>query len=288
MDSVTCTELSGRTVICASNFSIRSSLASAGNQHRKQSSAGTSHRTVIRRAECIRDGTSGRGRGRVETDLWRFALRGGGYFEKFTRLEAKHARENIRGELLNFGVQVTDDSVVVAAGILNRIFDLRERILEGRKAFNGAKLGIRLGQREETLERAGEHVFRLRFVDRAGCRHCAIASVNDRFERSFFVPSIALDRFDEVGDQVVAALELHVDVGPGVVHLNFQAYQAVVQPDQNENDQYQTNQQNPADHVDLTQRSVWESIPRNYTCGVDACKARLAAIPVEPVEQQKG
>src|SRR5215475_9338434 len=141
MDSVTFTELSGRTAICAVNFSIRSSLASAGNKHRKPSSAGTSHRTGVRRAECIRDGTSGRGRGRVEADLWRFALRGGGYFEEFTRLKAKHARENIRRKLLNFGVQVADDSVVVAAGVLNRIFDLRERVLEGVEAFDGAKLG---------------------------------------------------------------------------------------------------------------------------------------------------
>jgi hypothetical protein len=67
------------------------------------------------------------------------------------------------------------------------------------------------------------------------------------------VCGIALYSFNQVGNQIVAALELNVDVRPGVVHLNLQPDQTVVHSDQDENDQNQSNQQHPADHEDLTQ-----------------------------------
>src|SRR4029077_11869444 len=126
MDSVTLTVLSGRTTICASNFSIFNSLPFAENEHTKISNAGASHRTVLLRKRRMRRLALGRGScRRIKADFWRFALGSGGYFEEFARLEPKHACKNIGGELLNLGVQVADDRVVVAARVLNGIFDLR-------------------------------------------------------------------------------------------------------------------------------------------------------------------
>ena len=105
------------------------------------------------------------------------------------------------------------------------------------EAFNGAKLRIRFGEREEALERAGEHIFRLGLFGRAGGTHRAIAGVDDAFERVFLMRGIAFDGFHKVGDQIVAALELHVDVRPSVVTLDFEADQAVVHADEEDNQQ---------------------------------------------------
>src|SRR5258706_39645 len=53
---------------------------------------------------------------------------------------------------------------------------------------------------------------------------------DDALERALLVLRVALDRLHEVGDQVVAALELHVDLGPRVLGLVPAADQAVVHP----------------------------------------------------------
>ena len=47
---------------------------------------------------------------------------------------------------------------------------------------------------------------------------------------------VALDRLHEVRDEIQAALQLHVDLRPGVVHHVAQLHQVVVQAD-NRNDQ---------------------------------------------------
>src|SRR5215471_5520545 len=60
--------------------------------------------------------------GGAEADLRRFALGGRGNFEELALFEAKHAGEDVGGELFDLGVQVADDCVVIAAGVLHGIF----------------------------------------------------------------------------------------------------------------------------------------------------------------------
>src|SRR5579885_1894350 len=98
---------------------------SRGSRGTKRSRRGES---LWRRAGTC--GFSGRGRLRCKADLGRFALGGRGDFKELARLEAKHVGENVGGELLDFGVQVADDGVVVAPRVLHGIFNLRERILQ--------------------------------------------------------------------------------------------------------------------------------------------------------------
>ena len=83
--------------------------------------------------------------GEVEADFGRFAFRGGSHFKEFARLEAEHAGKNTRRELLNLGVQVAHDGVVIAARVLHAVFDLRQRILQRGETFDGAKLRISFG-----------------------------------------------------------------------------------------------------------------------------------------------
>ena len=51
-------------------------------------------------------------------------------------------------------------------------------------------------------------------------------------ERTLFVGGVALHGFDQIRNQVVAAFELNVDVGPGRVGAHAQLHQAVVHRDQ--------------------------------------------------------
>src|SRR6266478_6757543 len=71
--------------------------------------------------------------GRAEADFRRLPLGGRGDLKEFARLESQHVRENIRGELLDFGVQVADHGIVIAPRVLHGILDLSQRGLQRRE-----------------------------------------------------------------------------------------------------------------------------------------------------------
>src|SRR5208283_771444 len=122
---------------------------------------------------------SGRGPSRIaEADFGRFALGGGRDFKELALLETQHARNDVGGELQDFGVEVADDGVVVAAGVLDGILNVGERFLERSEALNGAELRVSLGEGEEAFQRAGQHIFRLGLVGGAGGGHGAVARVD--------------------------------------------------------------------------------------------------------------
>jgi hypothetical protein len=45
---------------------------------------------------------------------------------------------------------------------------------------------------------------------------------------------VSLHRFDQVGNQIVAALELYIDIRPSVIALNPEPYESVVNKDDRE------------------------------------------------------
>src|SRR5882724_3975784 len=82
----------------------------------------------------------------------------------------------------------------------------------------------------------------------------AVAGVDDGFESAFFVGGVAFDGFDEIGNEVVAALELDVDIGPGVVGLDFETDEGVVHADEDD-DGEDDQAKNRVDHgEDLTEK----------------------------------
>ncbi len=95
---------------------------------------------------------------------------------------------------------------------------------------------IGFGEREHLAQRLSEHAFRLCLGGRALGTHGAISRGDNALERIFFVPRVTLHRFHEVGNQVVAALQLNVNVGPRVVRLHAQSDQAVVHTDDDEDE----------------------------------------------------
>src|SRR5712692_561950 len=250
--SVTSIEPFGETTISASNFSIRSCLlvkekqvatkprnSSAAVATRRSETVRKRMRSAVLLPSCLR---------RTETDLWGFPFRRSGNFKELPFLEAQHIGKNVGRELLDLGVEIAHHRVVIAPRILDGIFNLRKGILQRGEAFDGAELRIGFGEREEAFQRAGEHVFRLCLVGGRGGSHGAVACIDDAFERVLLVRGVAFHGLDEIGDQVVAALELHVDISPGVVALNFQAHQAVVHADEEDNEQYENAQKDQTSH----------------------------------------
>ncbi len=61
--------------------------------------------------------------------------------------------------------------------------------------------------------------------------------LHDLGEGVFLEIHDALDRFHQVGDEVVAAFQLDVDLAPGIVHFHAVTDQLVVDRNQVKNDQ---------------------------------------------------
>src|SRR5208337_4585270 len=270
MFSVTSTLASGVTAISESNFRMRSCLPCASKytgetRTRNRASAQGRERNLALVIMCELSWGSGRGRGRIaEADLGRFALGGGSDFKEFTLLETQHSRDDVGGELQDFGVEVADDGVVVAAGVLDGILNVGERFLERSEALNGAELRVSLGEGEEAFQRAGQHIFRLGLVGGAGGGHGAVARVDDGFEGALFVGGITLHGFDEIRDEIVAAFELHIDVRPGVIASDLQPDQAVVHRDAEDHQENEDAQNNKTHHWSTSFRMGWKS-GNNFT-----------------------
>src|SRR2546422_791707 len=248
--SVTSRVPSGSTTASTSKLSMTvCDAAGTGAATRRAASKGANPSTLRRARRSRIPGLIGPASpallsGGAEADLGHFTLGGHGHFEEFARLEVEHPGEDVRGELRDFGVEVAHDGVVIAPRVLECVFDLGERALELREAFHGAKLRVSLGQGKQVLERAGEHAFGLALGSRALRGHGAVARVDDSLERALLVSGVALDRFHHVGDQVVAALELHINVGPGVIALHLETHQAVVHADGKQQHNRDDNQKN--------------------------------------------
>src|SRR6201999_2642214 len=77
-------------------------------------------------------------------------------------------------------------------------------------------------------KRAGKLVLGGRDLRGALRRHRGVARLDDIVERAALMRRIALHRLDQVRNQIVALLELHVDIGKGLVDALAQRDQPVV------------------------------------------------------------
>ena len=181
----------------------------------------------------------------LEFHFWRGALCFITNFEKFALDETEHTADEIGWENLEFGVEVADIAVVEAAGSLDLVFRVGEFVLEFQEVRVGFQIRIGFRQSKDGLERARERIFCNGFVMRACGGHGGGAGGGDFLERSRFMRGIALDRGDQVWDQVVAALQLNVDVRPSLVGLVFERNKAVIRGDEPNGDYGDYSEQNP-------------------------------------------
>ena len=165
----------------------------------------------------------------------------GGVFdlEKLGGQEAKHAGENHVGE--NFaGCVVGHDGVVVGlAGEADFVLGRGELLGELHHVLVGLEVGVLLGDDHEAGERAaeagfsGEEAFHRVTIggiggDGGGGGGGDVAGFDHGLERGALVLHVALSGLDEVGDEIVTALELNIDLGEGVLEAIAKGDEAVV------------------------------------------------------------
>src|SRR5215510_1733946 len=170
--------------------------------------------------------------------------------------EPEELRDLVRRKAVDRGVEVAHDRVVVAARALDRLLELRERALEVSKALVSLQIGVRLGEREQLSQGAGQLVLGLRARLGGLRRHGRAAGAHHLVERAALVRRVAPHRLDQVGHQVGAALELHVDVRPRFLGSLAQAHELVVRHHDGHDEAHEDEQEhNAAERHELPPRS---------------------------------
>src|SRR6185503_10343699 len=168
------------------------------------------------RSRTPRGATRCRGawRSAAEAHAWRRALRLVAELEVVAPADAEAPGDDVPGERLDRGVEIADDGVVVAPGVLDRVLEAGELALKLQEVLVRPQLWVALGDGEERTERARERGLGLRLVGGGRRLHGRAARPRHLFERRALVGRIALHGLDEVRDELVPALQLHVDVAP--------------------------------------------------------------------------
>ena len=124
---------------------------------------------------------------------------------------------------------VAHDRVVEGlAGECHLVLGRGQLFLQRQHVLVGFQVGITLGQGEQPAQRPRDLPLRRaetrhrRRVARARGRlllggHRLVPRTNHRIERLALMAHVALGDFDEIGDQVVSPLELHVDLAEGIL-----------------------------------------------------------------------
>ncbi len=126
-----------------------------------------------------------------------------------------------------------------------------ELLLQGEEVLVRLQVGVGLRQREQLPQRAGEDVLGLGLLLGPGALGLdrGVARLHDAFEGALLVRGVALDRLDQVGDEVVAPLELHADLRPRGVDAVAQLDEPVVARDEPDHEhQDDGDDDDPDDH----------------------------------------
>src|SRR4051812_7399805 len=130
-------------------------------------------------------------------------------------------------ERLDLGVVAVHGVVVELPRVGDPVLAGGQLLLQVQKVLVRLQVRIGLGQGEDRLQRAAQHVLGLGLLLWRAGRHGRVAGCDHRLEGLALVGGVALDGLDQVRDEVVAPLELHVDLRPGVLHLVPQLDEAV-------------------------------------------------------------
>src|SRR5258705_10663552 len=182
---------------------------------------------------------------------------GGAEIEEIPTVEAEHAGEQCDRHLLDAGVVFLDRVVEEAAAGRDLVLEVGQ--LAGQLLEVGVCLQIRIGLRQgdQPAERAAQLVFGGRDLCRSLRRHRTVAGFYHLIERAALVRGVALHGLDQIGDQVVALFELHVDVGKGLADTLTERNQPVIRAEREENDNNEDADNDPArghDHSLLMRR----------------------------------
>jgi hypothetical protein len=181
-----------------------------------------------------------------------------GFEERFFS-EPEHSRDQHGGKRFHRGVHLHDRVVVGLAGERNSIFRGGEFVLEGKEILIGFEVRVSLRDGQQPGKRAGQFTFS--FDPIRGYRGTGRfrASVHHGFEGALFVRGISLNGVYQVGDEVMPALELNVNLRPRIPHTLAQPDQPVIGPykpqpkEDNQPHQYQDCNQRPRHKSELAE-----------------------------------
>ena len=163
-------------------------------------------------APLLTEGPSGRALGGLHHGAWR---------------EAERARHHQFGKLPRQVVVVEHRVVVRLPGKADAVLGAGQLLGQRADRFVGLQLGIGLGQHHQPAQAArqrllgGLHGLGGGRIGRAaaqgvGGTHGVAAGPRDGLQRGGLMREVTLCRGDEVGNEVVPALELHVDLPGGI------------------------------------------------------------------------
>src|SRR5262249_41450019 len=132
------------------------------------------------------------------------------------------------------------------AGSPELVFDIRQLgppLLEGLGCLQG-RVGFR--KRKQLPPRPGENIFGGELLLRRRGNHGRIAPRTHGFEGPALVRGVTFHRFDQIGNEVMALLELHIDVGKGLIGSLPHGNKAVVDTDRPKHDDDDDAKDDPA------------------------------------------
>ena len=168
----------------------------------------------------------------LELHLRRIRRIGCRHLEIFPRLaEAEHLGGQVGRESTDLAVELLDRGVVVGTRHGDPVLRALQLILELREVRAALEVRVGFHRRQEARKRCRHRGIGLTHLfERSGSNRCVEfrAGLGHADEHRRFLPRDALDRLDEVADQVSTALQLHLDLPFGLVDLFVQSLESVV------------------------------------------------------------
>src|SRR5712664_352412 len=177
--------------------------------------------------------------------------------EESERLEAERAGDKRRGEGLQLDVVVPDVAVVEASRELDLVLGRGQGLLQVGEGGDRLQVRVVLGNREQAAQALAQHVLGgagLGRVAGGARRHGIGTGVGHGLEGAALVAHVALRGVDQVGDEVVASLELDVDLRPCFLGPVPGRDQPVVGEHEPKNDQDDDRDNYPGAHQEVILR----------------------------------
>lgn len=146
-------------------------------------------------------------------------------------VETEHAGEDIAGEGLAGVVELLGGRVEETAGGSELVLDVGNLVLKLEEILVGLEIGICFEAHAKTGKRAGELILGSNLIIDAGGIHGSGTGTGDRLEKFLLVLGITLDSSNELGDEIMALLELHIDVGKSILTVVAETHKIVVKTD---------------------------------------------------------
>ncbi len=169
--------------------------------------------------------------------------------EERLRLEAEEPRHDAVGERLDADVEIAHSAVVVAARHLQLVLDLGHLLLQVEEILVGLELGIAFRQGKEASERRIQALLGGGLPVHIVGRDAPGALGSHVLEHAALVRGIGFHRLHQIGHEIGAALQLHVDPAPALAHHVALAGETVEHHDGIERDSGENGEDDPCHNL---------------------------------------